>query len=265
MERSTLGSLLRTNQALCGQLCEKQTFDFGIAYYCDRFPQFPEVNQLREIIVHERPALESALAQAASFFSSRKVAAFRCSPAIGIDPEPLAAIARDRGWVRRDIVAMHMNHWISPEIHPAVRILPARAVRDVFQKTFTSHADHSGRDENAIAASAASDRLDDPQLDMFVATVDRLPAGRCGLYQVGDIARVVDLHVNPYFSKQNVAEALLSHVLTLAKRLAMPMVVAQRLDTDRKRLQLMSEFGFVDDGQSVEFEPPSPFTSLAPL
>ena len=53
MERSTVGSLLRTTQALCGQLCEKETLTHGIAYTCARYPNLSEVNQFREVVVED--------------------------------------------------------------------------------------------------------------------------------------------------------------------------------------------------------------------
>lgn len=265
MERSSVGSLLRTNQALCGQLCEKQTFDFGIAYYCERFPRLPEVNQIREVIIADEHGLEAAIAEGTQWFSSRGLECLRWSPALGLDPEPMSRLAGRRGLVRRNLIAMHLAEWCPGDSRPDVRILPARAVREMFRQTFNDFAAAEIEDTQGMPADSFAERLDDPQLDMFVASLDRTAAGRCGLYQVGDIARIVDLFVHPSFAGRGVAEGLLSHALALARRLTMPMVVAQVAETDAPRRQLLNRFGFVEDGRIVEFEAPTPFASLPPI
>lgn len=263
MERSPIGSLLRSNQALCSQLCEKQTFDFGIAYYNERFPRLPEVNQLREVIVAEEHALEAAIAECSNWFAARGLECLRWSPAQGLDPEPMAQVAKRRGLLRKNLVAMHLVEWPVLDSRSDVRILPARAVRELFRHSFISNT--PDEQVQAPLADSFAERLDDPQLDMFVASLDRAAAGRCGLYQVGDIARVVDLTMLAGFANRGVAESLLSHVLALARRLTMPMVVAQVLESDAPRRDLLRRFGFVEDGQLVEFEAPNTFASLPPI
>ena len=42
MERSTVGALLRSTQAYCAQLSDKQTLDHGIAYHREEFPSIAE-------------------------------------------------------------------------------------------------------------------------------------------------------------------------------------------------------------------------------
>ena len=51
--------------------------------------------------------------------------------------------------------------------------------------------------------------MNDPNFDLFLAMVDGQPAGRCALYQVGDIARVTDLAVGSLPAGSDVERALL--------------------------------------------------------
>jgi hypothetical protein len=53
---------------------------------------------------------------------------------------------------------------------------------------------------------------------------------------------------------QGVEQALLSHVLALAKRLTMRNVLTQIDETDRAGRRFLQEAGFVCDGEIVEFE-----------
>jgi hypothetical protein len=109
-----------------------------------------------------------------------------------------------------------------------------------------------------LLADAYVERLDDPQLDMFVALVGKAPAGRVGLYQVGDIARVVDLAVQRGFDLRQVAGALLASVLGLAKRLSFRKVLMQADREDKPLHELLKRSGFAVDGEIVEFEREAP-------
>ena len=50
MQRTSIGALLRANQAWYEQLVERVTLDAGIAFYTAEFPALPETNQFREVI-----------------------------------------------------------------------------------------------------------------------------------------------------------------------------------------------------------------------
>jgi N-acetylglutamate synthase-like GNAT family acetyltransferase len=93
--------------------------------------------------------------------------------------------------------------------------------------------------------------------------VDKRPAGRCGLYQVGDIARVIELSVRPDFANRGVERTMLAHVLSLARRLTMPFVLAQVAEHDGPRRSLMAQAGFVEDASVLEFETSPPHSSPA--
>lgn len=265
MERSTLGSLLRSTQGYCQQICDKQTFDFGIAFHSERFPSIPEANQIREVMLDDPRLIGEAFEQTSAWFASRGLKCFRWSPAMDIDPRALGEFLAARGFVSRDLIAMHLAQWPTMESSPEVRILPARAVRESFRESFLAAPAPESAASREMMADAFMERLDDPQLDMFVATVNKNSAGRCGLYQVGDIARILDLTVLPEFADRGVAESLLAHVLAMARRLTMPMVVAQSADDDAARRMLLQNAGFVEDGHTSEFEIPSPFMAVAPV
>jgi N-acetylglutamate synthase-like GNAT family acetyltransferase len=265
MERSTVGSLLRSTQAYCQQICEKQTFDFGIAFYCDRFPAIPEANQIREMVSDDPRVLAEAFEQASAWLASRGLKCLRWSPAMDTDPKPLADVLSARGFAPRTLVALHLADWPSLKHPPEIRVVPARALRGAFRETFLESHAPADATARGMLADSFMERLDDPQLDMFVATVNGMAAGRCGLYQVGDIARILDLTVLPVFSDGGVVETLLAHVLTMARRLTIPMVVAQALAQDHERRALLGQAGFVEDGQVSEFELPSPFAAVPPV
>lgn len=254
MERSTVGSLLRTTQALCGQICDKSTLEYGIAYYSDRFAELPEANQYREAIAEEPSQAQSAFDEAEELFQERNLTCHRWAPASGRPSPALAEFLAGHGFTKRPLTAMALTKWVELEAADDVRIAPARAVRTAYRSTFLDADSQEPQPMGELLAEAYSERLDDPHMDAFVAIVDNKPAGRCTLYQVGDIARVLDLSVLPAFAERRVDITLVAHVLAMAKRLAMRTIVTQLEEDDHWGPAWFEEIGFVRDGEIIEFQ-----------
>jgi len=254
MERTTVGSLLRSTQAYCTELCEKETLDYGIAYYNRRFAALPEANQFREVLIEDPMRIPEAFEQTETWFNKRNIFCHRWAPAEGRATKELADFLAKRGFRRRQHLAMSLARWVDQETPEQVRILPARAMRTAYRETFTQSETPESSVMGEFLAEASLERLDDPHLDMVVALWGNQPAGRCGLYQVGDIARVMSVCVLPAHAGRGVEEALLGHVLALAKRLSMRNVLTQIDETDRAERKLLEGMGFVRDGEIVEFE-----------
>ena len=254
MERTTVGSLLRSTQAFCSELCEKETLDYGIAYYNPRFAALPEANQFREVLIEDPARIPEAFQQTEAWFRKRGLFCHRWCPAGGGETTELGEFLGEQGLHRRKHIAMALDRWVDQKAPERVRILPARAMRAAYRETF-SHSDALGSPAiRELLADASLERLDDPQLDMVVALWDKEPVGRCGLYQVGDIARVMGLSVLPASAGRGIERALLAHVLAFAKRLTMRTVLVQIDETDRAGRTILEEAGFVCDGDIVEFE-----------
>jgi len=236
----------------------------SIAYWSTRFPSLPDANQLREVTLEDPQKISAAYDEVNAWFASKHLKCLRWSPVVDAPPKTLSEFLTQRQFVQRNLVAFHLSEWKTTTAVSSVRILPARAVHDAYRATFLLASEPSTPADREQVAESFMERLDDPQLDMFVATVDKQPAGRCGLYQVGDIARVLGLFVLPDFSARGVEQALLAHVLAMARRLTMPMVLAQAARADVQRCRLLQEFGFTADGALIEFELPSPFNAVAP-
>ncbi len=254
MERSTIGSLLRTTQALCSQLCEKETLDYGIAYHNGRFANLPEANQFREVIAKTSSEVQAAFDQAEGCFRRRNLTCYRWAPADGRPSQPLAGFLADHGFKQRPLLAMVLSKWVELKTSQDVRIVPARAMRAAYRSTFLQDESRSPQSMGELTAEAFNERLDDPQYDAFVALVDSKPAGRCTLYQVGDIARVTDLCVLNTFAERKVDASLVAHVLAMAQRLTMRSIVTQLEDDDPRGPEWFEQVGFVRDGEIIEFE-----------
>lgn len=253
MERSTVGSLLRSTQAYCAQVCDRQTLTDGIAYYSERFAGLTEANQFREIIIDDPARIPAAYEEAERWFREHGLDCRCWAPADGRASDELSDFLVVRGFQRREYTAMALARWDNIEVADDVNALPARAMRAAFHRTVQDAESPSPLELRQLLVEAYDERLNDPQYDMFVALVDRQPAGRCALYQVGDIARLMDLTVLPPFAGRGVEAALTAHALALAKRLTMRNICVQVATDYSTRRTWFESAGFVEDGTIVEF------------
>lgn len=252
IERSTVGSLLRCTQAYCQQICDKETLQYGIVFASPRFPLLPELNQFREVTAGSREQIVAATEEGLDWFAARKQPCLTFAPAMGQPTADLELALLAHGFKPKRLAALRLTRWADLTVPAHLRVLPARAMRSAFRESILADREipEAWRESSA---DAFAERLDDAALDAFVALMDGKPVGRCSLYQVGDLARVMDFVVPPSFHAQGVDTALLHHALVLARRLAIKHVLTQ-VDAQRtERLHWLQQFGFERDGEIVEF------------
>lgn len=250
MSTATIASLFRATQSWCEQLCEKNTLQFGIAFFAERFPQLAEANQFREIVVEDAAQAAEAIREAETQFAAHGLTVRRWSPAAGAHSPALERLLLDRGFTPQRHTAWRLGQWPEPTKAEGVRILPARAMRTALPATIpvSGFASDEARSQ---AVEAVLDRLDDAQLDLVVAMVGDRAVGRCGLYQVGDIGQIVELCTSP--GHDDAACALACHTLALAHRLAIRNVCAIAPDNSQYDAAFWEHLGFVADGEFVEY------------
>jgi N-acetylglutamate synthase-like GNAT family acetyltransferase len=211
------------------------------------------------VVVDDPSRIPAAFDEAERLFQGQGLTCLRWAPAGGHASDKLAGFLVSRGFRLRTYFAMALTRWVDIEVASDVRVLPARAMRAALHKTLPGAASAAPSATLQLLVDAYEERLDDPQFDMFVALVENQAAGRCALFQVGDIARLMDLDVLARFANRGVDAALTAHVLALAKRLAMRTICVQIDSDDGATKAWFESVGFVEDGTIVEFErdPPS--------
>lgn len=253
MAGTTVGKILRSTQSFCSQLCEKQTLDFGIAYYSERFRLLPEANQFREVVIEDAAHITTAYDQAERWFNDRHLFCFGWSPAAGDATAELTRSLEQHGFRAEQRPVLTLTQWADIDADPDVRVLPARALRAAYRRTFVEAEQPAIAAGRELFADAYAERLNDPQYDAFVALVDKKPAGRCTLYQVGDFARIMDFAVLPPYADRRVAQSLLAQVLTMARRLSMRSVCVEIGPAHEAWRSAFENVGFVADGAVAEF------------
>lgn len=255
MSISARSSWLRAWQAFGEEVCRKETLSSGIAFYAPAFPNAIQANQFREVIYEDERAVERAFDEAEAFFAGKGLICRAWAPAVDHDPAPLDDFLVPRGFVRQGHVVLRLTSWPSLTRAEGVRILPARAARAAFLRTFETEAREDALGEGS--AELFAERLDDPRLDMFVAMREGLPVGRGGLFQVGDIGVITALHATGRAGDRAdpavVEQALLDHLLMLAQRLQIPNILVRLPSESEERRDRFTASGFEVEGELAEF------------
>ncbi len=233
----------RSERSLVEQITQWESLDYGVAYWSTAHPTLPEANQLRDVWLAD-VAADEAYARSEALFEERGARCGSWTIASSQSEEPVRDLLASKGWRRVETTVLTLARWdlTDAPAEPSIRILPARAMRKAYRATFG---------ELSAEGDAAVIRLDDSNLDEFVATIDGAPAGRIGYLSVGDTARITSAFVLPAFRGRCVGLQLMAHVIRLARRL-LPKVIVSGADTADARSYL-NRCGFDAAGTTVEY------------
>lgn len=250
-----ISAVRRADQAYYEQIAQIESLDFGVAFTSGTFPNSPDANQFREVQLGSTPIAE-VFESAERFYAQRNLTCFRWTPALNEPLDAYDAFLPTQGFTRRDRLALAMTDWpATTPPDPAIRIIPARAMRKSYRATFLDPGDTRWSAESkALMADEAEERLNDANYDCFVAMYNDRPAGRIAYHEVGDIAALRDLYVVTAHRRQSVGRALLSHVVALAKRLAPRVFVASISSDDEPASRYLQRSGFKPAGSMAEYD-----------
>ena len=231
------------------QVSDWESLDYGVVHTSRAFADFPDANQLREVWL---AALDAATVfeRAEEYYAQHGLTCRAWTPASGQPIEPVEALLASKGWQRMDRAVMALVKWDVWD-HPAdgvIRVLPARAMRKAYRATF-----EDGTPLGTMTAAAAFRRLDDSNLDAFVAMLDGRPGGRISYLSVGDAARVADVFVLPQFRRRRLGTLLVAHVLQIARRLLPKVIVASSDLKEPSGRGFLKRSGFAGVGELSSF------------
>jgi GNAT superfamily N-acetyltransferase len=250
--RDILAAARRSELTLCQQVSQWEPLSFAVAHRSTAFPHAFEANQLREVWLADVDG-EDAYEQCEDYYRRFGAVCRAWSPAEAQDPTPVAEVLEGRGWRSVELAALGMAHPAADRAAepPAnLRILPARAMRKAFAATFGEGP------ECAEAAKLAEARLDDSSHDVFVATLDGVPAGRVGYLQAGDVGRLSDLFVCAEHRGRGVGRAMMTHFSHWARRLLPRIIVACADASDEYAVRFLEKCGFSAGGSLIRFVRP---------
>ncbi|MFQ5412613.1 MAG: GNAT family N-acetyltransferase, partial [Phycisphaerae bacterium] len=242
----------RSERARCEQVARWESLEYGVAHWSPAFPDLPAANQLQDVWLADLDP-EAVYERAECFYRDRNACCHTWMIAATQDIAPIEELLDGKGWIRRDLLAMGLSHWDSlrEAVDESIRILPARAMPKAYRAAL---ADDGKRDASFVKAGI--ERLNDAQVDAFVAMVDGKPAGRIGYLEVGDIARLAEYHVPPHERRRDISNALLRHFLEMARRLMPRIIVAGISADDNPHQSSLEHVGFSVAGGLAQFHRP---------
>lgn len=238
-------AIRRADQVYFEFVCSRQTLDHGIAFTAQQFPDAPEHNAFREVVIQHGDALPAVWEQVGRHYADQGL---RCRAWVPSAEQSLAVIELfllEAGLTKRTFDALQVETWPELTIDDAVRVLPARAMRQTLHEMF-------GPEQAALVEA----HMDYSQYDVSVAIVDGRAAGCGGLLQAGEIGMIRDLYVVPSARRRRIGSTLLNSLLQLARRLMMRIVVMRVDAADPTAMAFARQAGFVAGGELVEFHAP---------
>lgn len=253
MATTTESAIQRSMQAYCLQLSDACSLEWGVAYTCPRFARLDVANQLREVIVERPEDVSSAFSAAEAYFAERGTRCLRWSAALDEPIDEMASFLAERGFRREDFSVMAVRGWVEIPVREAFRVLPARAMRKALAAILRRRYGEMDPTVAGASVEASMERLDEAQMEGFVAMCGSEAVGWCSFFEVGDIGMVTDLFVAASHRRRGVGTALMGHTLKLARRL-LKRVTCVRVGADQTgAIELFRRCGLEVDGAVVEF------------
>lgn len=232
---------------LCEQLATWESLEFGVAFRSPEHPTLAAANQLRDVWL-ETVSGDTAYERTEAHFAAHGRICRRWVPSSGQPTEPVASVLKNKGWTRVETLAMGLADWAMASMASpaAIRVLPARAMKKAYRKTFDG--------ATPAEMQAGIERLNDPNYEAFVAVMDGEPAGRSAYLEVGDIARLADVFVRPSFRRRDIGRVMVAHFLRIGRRLSPRVVVASCDATDPASRSFLERCGFMASGSLTAFD-----------
>jgi ribosomal protein S18 acetylase RimI-like enzyme len=111
----------------------------------------------------------------------------------------------------------------------------------------------AGRDAGGEPTEAVLERLEDPRFEMLLAMDGSTAVGQGALLQVGPVAAIYGVYVEPGCRGRGIARAILGELVTLARRLELRTVVLEVEEDNHAALALYDACGFAVAGETVRF------------
>lgn len=243
----------RTERARSELLAEFVHCDFGDAFHNAEFAGIHEANMLQDAWLDTLDS-DAVFDATEAMYAAQNTRCCAWMPATIQPIDVIESLLLPRGWKRRDLTATYFsNAWLFDETpSETLRILPARAMPRAYRATFADGVASSG-----VSANAAFARLDNASFNAFVAMRGDEPLGRAAYLEVGDIARVMDIHVMAAARRQGAGRALIAHMLQIARRLLPRIVVACPPQESSAAMGFLTHCGFVASGTIPQFIRPT--------
>jgi ribosomal protein S18 acetylase RimI-like enzyme len=247
----------RSNQVFFEQIAEREFLDFGVALYDRDRPWLADVNQVIDVRFEDsasRADLATGVEQVESHYQEWGLRCLLWRTAFSQDLSELGALLADRNYAPRMHRCLVLAEPREIEAPADVEVQSARAFRTQYRALQRDRGGDCVRPEHVDEyAEAAFDRLSDQRLDAFVAMVDRKAAGVASLLTVGDIGRIIDIHVADDFSDYAVTSALMSRVIAESRQVRYRCVCLEADDDDAASIDRFLSMGFRDCGAYTTF------------
>ncbi len=249
-----IAAMYRANQAFHTQVLDTAALSCGVAHFSKQFPGI--CNQFREVSIPQGGSAEAVWEEVEAFFGRRGEDCTRWVPAVGQLLEPLEEFLRGKLFLPSRKLVMALRPWPELPPHPQVRIVPGRGVRQVLRDLIMSDKERGEWATRDSSAELVLLRLDDPGFEMLVGMVEGKAVGHGGMLEVGPIAAIYDVFVQPKYRRRGVARALMADLVNACRRLQLRTVVLEVDEANTAAIALYEQCGFERAGTSVEFVRP---------
>jgi len=239
-------ALKKANADVCGQSAERCELSCATAYHALEFPDIWDVNISFDIHLPTGMTACQVVDEIADHFRDHDATCYTWVPN-DIDCAPaLVDYFNSEGFeCERSLCMLLTNAKLPEKLRDDVQIIPARAMRKPYGELHhRAHVHQWGEGAADQMEAVQMNGLDNPQLDAFVARVDKEVVASAGIYSLGEIGVVYEVVTHPEFRRQGIMKALLDHLLRHAARCQFKTMALETSPDNDGAIGLYESFGF---------------------
>ncbi len=149
-------------------------------------------------------------------------------------PEALAEAAKARGFEKTESGAFLLDPYKPPkQLLDNIQIIPGRAAYGELRELGYDQAreDYGLDDDRADQlVGAMIDRLDEPQIEVFLGRIDKKPVGNLTVVTVGQVGVIDAVYTMQAWRRKGVARTLMHHAVEYCQRAGFEQVVLESVD-----------------------------------
>ncbi|MAE66341.1 MAG: hypothetical protein CMJ18_18885 [Phycisphaeraceae bacterium] len=239
----------RARRVLADVVAAETDLDGATAYALPERPGIRLANFASEVEPQEGSGADELIDRIAAHYATHEARCLALDAAGDAwSPELAGRLERD-GYRRQAKIVFRLAGYRPPQRgREGLQIIPARAVYGELGAFYEAmavaehHAEPGGTLARDLAATMI-DRLDEPQLELFLARVDGRTAAAAGVISLGNIGVIDPAYALPEFRGRAVASTLMAHTIDHCRRALFDQVLCER-SAGCPAIRFYEAFGF---------------------
>ncbi len=243
---SIIRAIKKANAETCAQSAIRTDLDSATALIATDLPDIWDANIAFDIHLPENMTPQGVYEEITNHYTNNNAKCITWVPNDLECDQKLASLFNSETFECEYSLCMILTRAQTPRsLRDDLQIIPARAMRREYANLHRiAHAHQWGESSADQMAQFQLNTLDSPQLDAFIARLNKQVVAAAGIYSLGEIGIIYEVITHPDHRKKGIMKSLLHHILRHAARCQFKTIALETTPDNIPAINLYQSFGF---------------------